>query len=477
MFLIRVVPIMFSSLFLLSACGGGGGGKSSTVSSQIVQPPAVAPVKPSWKDTGSLGNNILVLSGDNADALRYIEKIDANGGITTLTPVLVAGGKIAQFSLSPDGKKIVYIADQETDNTYELYLMNTDGLFNKKISNSKITGDIKSVRWSIDSQYLIYSEEIDLTTQKYYIKKFSDDTSFEISYKSSSNITYEISSIHFNGNGEDYSYLATGTTDSHLITSNLTSNTIKRDYLIEKVLSNGATFSYSGKYIAYELGGLSDAVQYVRDTESGVESVINQTTDFITWWSPKEDKLVTFDFDYLSIYDPALDASQTALDLSDNNTTFVSWNNFWEKNNDYAIFSVRGMIDDLHVVPLNGGTEFQLKKLIGADQAVDTFQVSHAGKLLVLTEDKNLFTLNLDGSDIQNLNGLTNFNNVRKISWSSDSTHAIFMQYDSDRATYLLHKIDLSTGEATNIPTQKTNSCFVLENNSDRQCVSFFDER
>ncbi len=45
----------------------------------------------------------------------------APGGSVKLSAPLVAGGNVYDFALSPDGKSVLYLADQDIDTRYELY--------------------------------------------------------------------------------------------------------------------------------------------------------------------------------------------------------------------------------------------------------------------------------------------------------------------------------------------------------------------
>lgn len=470
--LVRTLPFLLSSLFLLSSCGGGGGNdNSNSTSSQSSV--VIPPVKPVWKDAGTLGSNILISGGDKDFDQLFIEKVDSSGNITRISPALVKGGKIAQFALSPDGKKIVYLADQETDNVFELYLMNIDGSFKEKVSNKAVNGDVRFFSWSPNSQYILYKETLG-SVDKYYMKKFDSESSSEIVYTDSSNTPYTISSIQFSQNGEEYTYLALNQADSHLVTVDLATGKQKKDQVIHKNLNQRFNLSPTGKYFSYQLGKNFEAVQYIQNTETGTENVLSNGPDFSTWWSPTSDKLATFDFNYLSLYDPATATSNTILDLSNDDVSFISWVNFWEKNGEYAVFSVKST--DTYVVPFNGGTPYQLKQVLGTTEKISDYRVSSSGKLLALTEGRTLYTMNLDGSAVQQFNNLTSLKNVRSLSWSPDLQYIFFRHYDETLADYVLSKINLSTGDTTPVVVNKPTSCFILESNSERSCVSYFDE-
>src|SRR6187551_874047 len=143
MFLIRVLPIIYS-LFLLSACGGGGGGggegggssgksspSSANQSSSSVASSQAAVV---WKDSGAFENDPLILRQQDDTRAQSIERLKANGESLNLTKKMPLRGGIAKIKISPDGTKVAYLADQETDNIYELFVSNSDGSVNLKVS-------------------------------------------------------------------------------------------------------------------------------------------------------------------------------------------------------------------------------------------------------------------------------------------------------------------------------------------------------
>ena len=120
----------------LAACGGGGGNGSSGASS----PP---PTQPGSSDSSSSGapagdstggsttdgsggattTPVVYIAEQNAQDVLFL--VQPNGPVR-LNPSLVAGGDVYDFALSPDGKFVIYVADQDIDTRYELYRINLD---------------------------------------------------------------------------------------------------------------------------------------------------------------------------------------------------------------------------------------------------------------------------------------------------------------------------------------------------------------
>ncbi|MEM6572969.1 MAG: hypothetical protein AAF736_01770, partial [Pseudomonadota bacterium] len=51
----------------------------------------------------------------------------AQGGPVRLNGLLVEGGDIRSSTISPDGAAVVYVADQDIDEVFELYSVSIDG--------------------------------------------------------------------------------------------------------------------------------------------------------------------------------------------------------------------------------------------------------------------------------------------------------------------------------------------------------------
>ncbi len=67
------------------------------------------------------------------------------------------------FTITPDGARIIYIADQEIDGRFELFSIPFQGGFATKISGDlQDRGDIEEFKISADSQHVVYRADADL---------------------------------------------------------------------------------------------------------------------------------------------------------------------------------------------------------------------------------------------------------------------------------------------------------------------------
>jgi dipeptidyl aminopeptidase/acylaminoacyl peptidase len=77
----------------------------------------------------------------------------AGGQPTRLNPPLVAGGKVREvsFEITPDSSRVIYLADQEVDERFELYSVPIGGGPATKLNGSLINGGDVATTFKIDS--------------------------------------------------------------------------------------------------------------------------------------------------------------------------------------------------------------------------------------------------------------------------------------------------------------------------------------
>lgn len=192
--------LTFLSAALLSACGGGGGGNgnntdttdvssgSRTNTARAAQSVFIRasetgrPLLFSVADDGGTqpvtlaSSNLFsaigqfVLSPDKrylafiADGGLYVTHADGSG-LMRLSQFNNAAGKVTDFEWSPDGSSLVYLADGEVADRFELYQVKSDGSDRdekRRISGSlgsKTTLDIAEPQWSPDGRYVAYLVE------------------------------------------------------------------------------------------------------------------------------------------------------------------------------------------------------------------------------------------------------------------------------------------------------------------------------
>jgi len=89
----------------------------------------------------------------------------ADGTATPLSPPLVSGGTVLQALLSPDGTRVVYRAEQDLDGVVELYSVPVSGgpalKLNGPLTQGGIEGDVRTAQVSPDGRFIVYAADED----------------------------------------------------------------------------------------------------------------------------------------------------------------------------------------------------------------------------------------------------------------------------------------------------------------------------
>ena len=130
----------FGFMFILSLSGCGGGDNKST-SSPVSNP--IATVFLAKEDTATATQ----LYGSSLDGTSIV-KLSGN---------LVSGGNVVDFAMSPDGRFVAYLADQETKGQFELYTVPVGG--GTVINISRQSGtilEVKEFAWAPNSSRIAF---------------------------------------------------------------------------------------------------------------------------------------------------------------------------------------------------------------------------------------------------------------------------------------------------------------------------------
>ena len=76
---------------------------------------------------------------------------------TRINPTLAAGESILSYAWAADASRVAYLADQDTDEVFELYSATADGSNNDKLNDTLVAdGDVLEYTWAPDSSRVAY---------------------------------------------------------------------------------------------------------------------------------------------------------------------------------------------------------------------------------------------------------------------------------------------------------------------------------
>lgn len=102
------ISLLLLSFFFLS-CGGSGGNGAGGISGTVNFPPVV-----------------FLADKDNDGTVELFASFDDGTDIIKLSDDLVTGGNVVDFKVSPNGILVAYVADQDSNDLFELYVVPVD---------------------------------------------------------------------------------------------------------------------------------------------------------------------------------------------------------------------------------------------------------------------------------------------------------------------------------------------------------------
>lgn len=153
-----VGAVLFPALFVTSAAGGGAVTQ--------INPPPVGTVGVIQFAFSPDGSRIAYFSEQETVGVfeLYVGPADGSAAAVKVNPPLIAGGTVSNtFPFSPDGSRLVYRSDQETDGTSELYVAPVAGGGTTVKINPPLVagGDVNSFTFSADGTRIAYTADQD----------------------------------------------------------------------------------------------------------------------------------------------------------------------------------------------------------------------------------------------------------------------------------------------------------------------------
>lgn len=135
------------------------------------------------------GTTIGYMSDQDTDEVRELYAVDvSNLGVSSkLNGALIAGGDLCDFKFSPDSTHVAYCADQDTDGTLELYLVElaVPGVSAKLNSPLVMDGNVsaQSYEFGPDGDFLVYraDQETDEMWELFRVERTMPGTTTKVS--------------------------------------------------------------------------------------------------------------------------------------------------------------------------------------------------------------------------------------------------------------------------------------------------------
>lgn len=346
---------------------------------------------------------------------------------------MVAGGSLAtnalgldsrEYAWSPNGQRLAYIADQDTDSVAELYTVLATGLGNNKINGNLIAnGDVVGFKWSPDSQRVMYRADQD------------------------SNGVYEL-----------YSTLAIG-----LINAKLNPNAVAGGDVSDRYAwSNDSTsVAFIGDLDTNNKDELYTSGFLGADKEKVSLNTIEQVNSFA--WSPVESRLLYVDVDggRSDLYSVMVDGTEHA-QLSDpmNPADAIVHDYAWAP--DGSRVAIERYIDsdnqvDLFSVSVDG----LIRDQINIQGDVGSFAWSPDSQYIAYRADEDtdgvseLYVTTFEGQNSIKVNGpLVPGGDVTRYQWSPDG---LSLAYRADQDTDGVHELYTVDSDGMNVSKVSTS--------------------
>lgn len=133
------------------------GGESVPLSPQLVNG---GDVLPNSIQLNPVGDRVLYLADQDVDEKFEIYTVPVSGGPSTrVNGSLIATGDVREDSLqfSDDGSQVLYIADQITNEVYELFVAPSTGGDSLRLNSQLVnSGDVTAAEFSLDGERVVY---------------------------------------------------------------------------------------------------------------------------------------------------------------------------------------------------------------------------------------------------------------------------------------------------------------------------------
>ena len=181
---------------------------------------------------------IAYLSGDHLYTVDLLKRSVP----LQMHPDLIAGAKVRNYMWSPDGTSIAYDGDMDTDEVYELYVVQADGTLLQKV-NQGFSGvmDVQSIyAWSSNSKYLAYTaDSVTNSAFDLFVADLSTQPITRTRINTALAAGREIKQFSWNGNKLAYTYDSASNNVYNLYYNTYTAPTAGTETVVNGAITGG----------------------------------------------------------------------------------------------------------------------------------------------------------------------------------------------------------------------------------------------
>ena len=292
-----------------------------------------------WVATTLVSAGLIVTGPDEAAAVK-------------LNPALVAGGAVLEAQLTPDGSRVVYLADQEANERVELYSVPALGGTATKLNKPLVAGgSVQTFEITPDGSRVVYLASQDKSAVEIYSIPVTGGTAVKLNDPMIANVGGNVTSLQITRDGSRVVFLADQDTKDHFQLYSIPVGGGTRVKLDPDIVVTGSV-------VSYQISPDDSRVVYRGDTD-------------------KAGLIELFSVSILGgpiakLNPTTLTGDVTGFAITPNSSQVV-----YRANQDSE------EIAELYVVPIAGGTFTKLNGLLATGAQVGAFQITPDGSRVV----------------------------------------------------------------------------------------------
>ncbi len=359
----------------------------------------------------------------------------ADGEVTKLSDALVEGGDLVHFEISPDSSTVVYVADQDTDSVYELYSVPIHGGIPTRIHAPLHlfgTEGVQDLRISPDGSMVFFTADFDPSAETYALYRVPITGGVTSQVAGPLSVGREFDDFMISPDGSVVVYLADEDIENYPELYRVSIGegvSTKISGVFAPIGSGVENFQISpdGSTVVYRKDAFFTTALYSVPITGGIPAMLNDSLSSGSSPFPTSD---------VSSFSISADSS-TVVYRADEDTDEIS---------------------EIYAVPIDGGPPSKLNGSLVAGGAVHSYLISEDSSTVVYRADQDtdgvfeLYSVPTMGGAVTNLNGsLVAGGDVSTFQISKDSSTVIYNADEDDNSVQELYQVDIDGGPATKV--------------------------